>query len=213
MLGLLITHAHPDHHGLAARVRAASGCWVAMHPLEQRAIREQFGRAPVSSRRADWRRFCGMPDDAVPAVGAGGGRFHGADLVLDADVLLEDGDDADPGRAATAIWTPANAGHLVYSCPAEGVVLTGDHLLPRITPNISTYTTDDGDPLGQYLESLAVLPPLDPAEALPGHEYRFRGLGARVGPRPGAPRATAHGGPGGSGGQPPGPPRTRWPPG
>src|SRR5216683_2710301 len=28
--GIVVTHIHPDHHGLSARLRAASGAWVAM---------------------------------------------------------------------------------------------------------------------------------------------------------------------------------------
>ena len=36
--GVLVTHAHLDHHGLANRVRAESGCWVAMHPAEERQV-------------------------------------------------------------------------------------------------------------------------------------------------------------------------------
>src|SRR6266436_1856111 len=33
--GIVVTHIHPDHHGLSARLRAASGAWVAMHPAER----------------------------------------------------------------------------------------------------------------------------------------------------------------------------------
>src|SRR3974390_40964 len=29
--GVLVTHIHPDHYGLAGRVREASGAWVALH--------------------------------------------------------------------------------------------------------------------------------------------------------------------------------------
>src|SRR3954470_12793558 len=29
--GVLVTHIHPDHYGLAGRVRQASGAWVALH--------------------------------------------------------------------------------------------------------------------------------------------------------------------------------------
>src|SRR5687768_5705286 len=32
--GLLVTHIHPDHYGLAGRVREASGAWVALHPAD-----------------------------------------------------------------------------------------------------------------------------------------------------------------------------------
>ena len=32
--GVLVTHSHIDHYGLAPRIRAASGAWVALHPLD-----------------------------------------------------------------------------------------------------------------------------------------------------------------------------------
>jgi glyoxylase-like metal-dependent hydrolase (beta-lactamase superfamily II) len=60
------------------------------------------------------------------------------------------------------------------------VVLTGDHLLPRITPNISSYGDDDA-PLDDYLSALDLLRDYDDREALPGHEYRFRGITDRIG--------------------------------
>src|SRR5829696_1180770 len=34
VFGVLVTHMHPDHHGLSGRVGDASGAWVAMHPLD-----------------------------------------------------------------------------------------------------------------------------------------------------------------------------------
>ena len=33
--GVLVTHMHFDHVGLAGRVRQASGAWIAMHPADQ----------------------------------------------------------------------------------------------------------------------------------------------------------------------------------
>src|SRR5262245_5691724 len=32
--GVLVTHIHPDHYGLAGRVREASGAWIALHPAD-----------------------------------------------------------------------------------------------------------------------------------------------------------------------------------
>jgi hypothetical protein len=59
-------------------------------------------------------------------------------------------------------------------------MLTGDHVLPRITPNISPSPASTGDTLGIFLRSLSELARFDPDEVLPAHEYRFSGLPARV---------------------------------
>src|SRR5919197_1897522 len=37
--GVVVTHHHPDHAGLAGRVRAASGAWIAMHHADAAVVR------------------------------------------------------------------------------------------------------------------------------------------------------------------------------
>jgi glyoxylase-like metal-dependent hydrolase (beta-lactamase superfamily II) len=59
-------------------------------------------------------------------------------------------------------------------------LFSGDHVLPRITPNISVQRGAPPDPLGDYLDSLARTRDLDVDEVLPAHEWRFKGLGERI---------------------------------
>src|SRR5580692_10832796 len=40
---ILITHIHPDHYGLAGRLREASGAWVALHPADAALIPARYG--------------------------------------------------------------------------------------------------------------------------------------------------------------------------
>ncbi len=58
-----------------------------------------------------------------------------------ADRLLEHGDLIDaPGLRLRAIWTPGHTpGHLCFHDETHDLLLTGDHVLPRITPNMSSY--------------------------------------------------------------------------
>ena len=98
------------------------------------------------------------------------------------DVLLEDGDKPEiPGWDVQAIWTPGHSpGHLCFWEPRNRLMLTGDHVLPRITPNISFHPQSGDDPLGSFLTSLEKLKPYDSQEVLPAHEHRFVGLPARL---------------------------------
>ena len=57
---------------------------------------------------------------------------------------------------------------------------SGDHILPRITPNISVQQSDPVSPLRDYLSSLAKVRDLDVDEVMPAHEWRFKGLADRV---------------------------------
>jgi glyoxylase-like metal-dependent hydrolase (beta-lactamase superfamily II) len=98
------------------------------------------------------------------------------------DRLIEDGDLIDvPGWDVRAIWTPGHSpGHLCLVAPAAGLLLSGDHVLPRISPNISMHSQQFPNPLGDYLASLLKIGALECDEVLPAHEYRFRGLKART---------------------------------
>ena len=65
MRGVLVTHIHPDHYGLAGRVQEASGAWVALHPEDEQLLRDRYDedgmRGLVELTRAHLVR-CGVPD-------------------------------------------------------------------------------------------------------------------------------------------------------
>src|SRR5690606_15758205 len=68
------------------------------------------------------------------------------------------------------------------SCPALGVLIAGDMVLPRISTNISVFDLEpEGNPLPMYLDSLKAYDGLDAATlVLPSHGRPFRGLHERV---------------------------------
>ena len=98
------------------------------------------------------------------------------------DVLLEDGAQPEvPGWDLTAIWTPGHSpGHLCFYEARHELMLSGDHVLPRITPNIPFHPQAGANPLGDYLASLDKLEPYEVNEVLPAHEYRFDDLRTRL---------------------------------
>jgi glyoxylase-like metal-dependent hydrolase (beta-lactamase superfamily II) len=98
------------------------------------------------------------------------------------DRLLEDEECLDlEGWDLRVMWTPGHTpGHICLRSDRHRVFLSGDHVLPRITPNISFYPQQKYNPLADYLESLAKIERLDSEEVLPGHQWRFSGLSDRV---------------------------------
>jgi glyoxylase-like metal-dependent hydrolase (beta-lactamase superfamily II) len=181
--GIVVTHAHLDHHGLSSRLRSASGAWIAMHPAERESLPGRRLRND-ESRRGDlaWLRTCGVPADVsaeLIAPGAAMGMFL---AMPEPDVLLEDGDLVPlGGRRLRAVWTPGHTpGHLCLHDEAADLLLTGDHVLPRITPNVGLQPHTAEAPLAAYLNSLRRVSAYAEAEALPAHEYRFHGLADRV---------------------------------
>jgi glyoxylase-like metal-dependent hydrolase (beta-lactamase superfamily II) len=177
---ILVTHGHPDHVGLAGRLREASGAWIGMHRADARMVSGLTAEA--GERLIDWswlRRRGGPARETLASVPP-------FDLGLLAacrpDAFIEDGDrPLRPHVDLRAIWTPGHTpGHLCFHDAEAGLLLTGDHVLPRISPNISLYDDDGTDPLTDFIDSLTMLAELPIAQVLPAHEYRFAGLGARV---------------------------------
>lgn len=180
--GIVLTHVHPDHHGLSGWLRSQSGAWIGMHPAEAASLpaRSDHYRDGEADRR--WLRRAGVPPEEVDALAIGDDRLAALRRLPGPDRLLDDGATVPvPGRTLRALWTPGHTpGHLCLHDAEAGVLLTGDHLLPRITPNVSAKDETDGDPLGDYLAALTTVTAFQAEEALPGHEYRFRAIGVRA---------------------------------
>jgi glyoxylase-like metal-dependent hydrolase (beta-lactamase superfamily II) len=183
--GVLVTHLHYDHLGLAGRVREASGAWIAMHPADGDAVRAFSGRDAAGAVADQVAFLVGLGadhDTAVSDVGAPD-RWEQFHRMAVPDRALLDGEVADfPGWSLRAVHTPGHTpGHLCFDEERTGVFLSGDHVLPRITPNISTNLGGPTDPLRDYLGALAAVGERpEPTEVLPAHEWRFTGLAART---------------------------------
>src|SRR5262249_42814824 len=163
--GVLVSHMHLDHAGLIGRLREASGAWAAMHPADRAMIANGPLRHPeqaVTREVAFLRSLGASADEAAASVGSpeGDGSFTGMGLP---DRELSDGDLADvPGWRLRAVHTPGHTpGHLCFVDELAQRLFAGDHILPRITPNISVYTLEGARPLAEYLESLAKVRDLD----------------------------------------------------
>ncbi len=174
-----VTHLHPDHLGMAGRVRAATGAPVGMHRTEQDGIRELS--TPLSDEEATAKLdVWGVPAERrTELVEAAHLRSRWPSFT--ADRLLEDGELLDiPGHAVQAVHTPGHTfGHLAFVDEKRGIVFLGDLLLPNQFPGIGLGGTPDGNPIDLYLASLETVAKLDDFEALPGHGYRFTGIAAR----------------------------------
>ena len=179
---VLVTHAHADHHGLAGRVREASGAWIGMHPLDAATLKRRHDLQAIVDLGQAWVRARGGSADDVADTVSDVEGLRTLHQLADPDRLIEDGDrPLGAGRGLRAVWTPGHTpGHLCFYDEDHEVLLSGDHVLPRISPNISLHPGQGDDPLGDFLASLDVTGALEANEVLPAHEYRFAGLQDRV---------------------------------
>ena len=180
---LLVTHVHPDHYGLAGRIKEICGAEIIIHQRERDFIRSRY-RQPeqLLERMATWLTENGVPRDEMPELQQSSMPARAYVVAVEPDTVLWGGETLDFGMYRFEVyWTPGHSpGHICFYERAQRVLLTGDHVLPTVTPNVSLHPQQQGNPLGDYLASLKRLMPLEVEQVLPAHEYSFTDLQGRL---------------------------------
>jgi len=180
---IVVTHIHPDHYGQAGRLKRLSGASIAMHEIESGFIDSRYIHMEnLLEQTAQLMGVNGMPPEELANI-----RDASVDMVqhvipVKPDVTLHGGETIATGRFTFQVmWTPGHsAGHICLYEPEKKVLISGDHVLPKITSNISRHPQSGENPLGRYLDSLKDLRQLDVALVLPGHEFPFTEFKPRI---------------------------------
>lgn len=183
---ILFTHFHIDHIGLIPRFKQFSNnsnLWI--HHIEKELSR--FIEKNFSNYLDDMKRFLEASDAPTPLVN-NLQKFHPAfftpeayeEIARTAHPLI-DGQEISVGNYHfQVLWTPGHSpGHICLYEPSFKVLISGDHILPTITPHVSQFMADT-NPLEDYLESLRKVEKLDVKLVLPAHEKSFTNLSERV---------------------------------
>jgi len=162
---IVITHFHPDHVGGAQQAKAATGATVYQGGLDYEQCAHVWGSDDWLPVIADWFLANGVPPAVANELLEAGSVYAPFIRYVRDPELLQPGDAVD-GWDVLAV--PGHAdGHLALV--RDGVLVAGDHLLPRITPAVGLYPDSRPDPLGDYLDSLERTAALGVRVALPGH--------------------------------------------
>jgi glyoxylase-like metal-dependent hydrolase (beta-lactamase superfamily II) len=178
---LVCTHAHTDHYGLAGRIVDAAGCELWMHPNHEHMTLNAENPDRMLERRIEVARQSGVPEDVLRSYEeARRGQSLGIERVVLPDRPLVEGvrvdTDFGPWEAHEA---PGHApSHVVLHQPERGLLISGDHLLGRVSLYYDYGYTPD--PAGEFLTSLDRVERLDASLCLPGHGRPFRDVAAHV---------------------------------
>ncbi|MFL5541727.1 MAG: MBL fold metallo-hydrolase [Longimicrobiaceae bacterium] len=179
---VVLTHAHPDHYGLAGPVREWSGAKVAIHEEEEKLARRFVDRWPEDRAGAAgaFARL-GVPEEVVPAFLRASDVIHGFYTRFHPDILFRGERGPLPaGGGWEWIHTPGHSpGHVTVHHPERRILITGDHVLPRISPNVGADLYAH-EPLSDYLDSLLALRRLPVELVLPSHGEPFTDLVPRI---------------------------------
>ncbi len=209
---LIVSHAHPDHLGMASWLKEQSPDYeLVMFERET-----DFGPMRSARHGEEWMRRSNewvvkhgvAPEEVENSNGHGRSHGHGrgrraegeskhdetaAEATMrrswsmqapEVDVKLKEGEVLEfDGFVLQAVWTPGHTpGHLCMYERNHKFMFTGDHILSRITPNVSVSSEDEQSgrsPLAEFRASLAKCAEFDVALALPAHEDTIEDLPKR----------------------------------
>ncbi len=178
---VVCTHAHVDHCGLAAPITEAAGCELWIHPAWEHIRRLIDDPDAALDRRLEVARQSGVPGWALERYEASRrGVDTGIDGVLAPDRDLLPGVEVETDLGAWQVHeTPGHApSHVVLHQPERRLLISGDHLLGRVSLFYDYGHTPD--PVGEFLNSLMVVEGLDTGLCLAGHGRPFRDTGAKI---------------------------------
>ncbi len=182
---MIVTHVHPDHFGLAGKIKQLSPHTTLLaHKWEWALIESRYiNFTDLQRRMGQLLHRHGVPDDSLPEMEAASLPVLDFATITMPDGPLYGGETIDTGRyRLEIIWTPGHSpGHICIYEPENRLLFTGDHLFPKITPNVSFHVQSGDNPLGDFLYSLHKLENLPVSKVLPAHEYAFEGLRERIG--------------------------------
>ncbi|HJX70288.1 MAG TPA: MBL fold metallo-hydrolase [Dehalococcoidia bacterium] len=180
---ILITHLHVDHYGLSGRLKELSKAKVSLHRVEEALIDSRYiNMDNLLAEIARWLRLHGVPEEELPHLqkaSLGARKFA---LPTPADITLKGGEKIPIGSFNfEVLWTPGHSpGHICLYEPARRLLLSGDHILPTIFPNVGLHPQSGDNPLGDYLHSLKAIEQLEVELVLPAHEHVFTNLRQRI---------------------------------
>ena len=185
---VVCTHLHPDHIGLAGwlvkrfdvPLYMTRGEWLSAKLMLGNVLDEPPPEVAAMQRGAGW-------DDAAIEASRAKGWGQMRRVVFDLPHgyrRLQDGQRLSFGRHEWRVVT--GSGHSPeHAClldETNGVLVSGDQVLPRISSNVSLSSGEpEADPLGEWLASIDKLLTLsDDLLVCPAHGEPFKGLHVRL---------------------------------
>jgi len=182
------THFHPDHVGLAGWLsrRTGASLWMTRGEYLMARMVQLDARDTPPPEAVEFAVEAGWSTEAIDRLQRRGWR-HYASAASPLPARYHRMTDGQKIMIGDRCWqVVVGSGHSPeHACLVSddgSLMISGDQVLPRITPNVSVPMMEPlGDPLGDWLASIERLRRLpDTPLVLPSHGLPFHGLHARL---------------------------------
>lgn len=179
---IIVTHYHPDHYGFAGKLQELTCAKVSMTETDYDAVLEISKREEDGNLKENYMK-CGVPDDLIEKVLTKGSNFN--EMVkphASVNRFLKEGDKIKFGKYEYEVLdAPGHSDGLVcFFNKEQSVLFSTDHILPKITPNISYHFYGEKNPLQKYLDSLERFKTLNAEYVIPSHGKPFLNANKRI---------------------------------
>lgn len=181
---IVITHMHPDHFGMAGWWQTLVESPMPVYlPIGEKRQMEMFYYSDDADEFYSWMIMGGM--EAVHARQVAEGFSLTRDATrpypIQQDFIYPDQKITLGSREFKTIHTPGHSdGQLMFYDKVDELLLSGDHVLMKITPNVGSWPQTEPNPLGRFMDSLQSLTELKVLQALPGHKWLITDWRGRV---------------------------------
>jgi glyoxylase-like metal-dependent hydrolase (beta-lactamase superfamily II) len=188
ILRVIVTHMHPDHIGLAWWLcqRWDAPLWISATDFNAARVASRSTTGFGGESAALFFASHGLVDPEAVEKIRGRSAYYPS-MVPDVPPRFRRMQDGDTVRIGARDWHCISGfghapEHIALHCPALGVLISGDMVLPRVSTNVSVYDVEpESNPLKSFLESIDKFAHLrKDTLVLPSHGKPFRGLHERI---------------------------------
>ncbi len=184
---IVVTHFHPDHLGLAGWLAEAheAPLWMPLAEWTHGRMLSMDTADTIGEEFLAFYRRAGFDEDQIEVARGRLGRYGKAVSKIPTSFRrIAEGEVIDIGGRdwRVVVGTGHAPEHACLYCRELNVLISGDQVLPRISPNVSVWPQEpDADPLRLFLQSLRTFHSLpEDVLVLPSHDWPFRGLHGRL---------------------------------
>ena len=180
---VVVTHVHPDHFGLASKLRELCGAKIIMHRADAELIHSRYvDFAALAEATEKVLLSHGVPPEDASEMREASAWAAQFVTAIEPDMLVEDGDTVSNGTfQLEVLHTPGHTpGHICLYDPRKRRLFCGDAVLFDAVPQVGLHPQSGNDPAGDFVESLDYIGQKSVSFVFPGHGPVFNSLGIRT---------------------------------